>query len=169
MEKAKGKMDLLMLHAKAADFNVTDFIMELINKGLPNEIVTRLQLLGNQIKYIGEQSINIGNIILMKLWDFIKENPNLAVGFAIGLGLATLVGMLINLIPWIGAWLSGIITPIIAIVTIPIGTLKGHRLDKVAKGEPVSDSILEDLITIAKKFWTLIVDIFTAVKDELRD
>lgn len=169
MGNAKAKMDLLMLHSKAENFNVADFITELINKGLPNEMVTRLQLLGSQIKYIGEQSINIGKIILMKLWDFIKENPNLAIGFAIGLGLATLVGMLINLIPWIGTWLSGIVTPIIAVITIPIGTLKGHRLDKVAKGEPVSDSILEDLITIAKKFWTLIVDIFTALKEELRD
>lgn len=169
MGNSKAKIDLLMLHSKAENFNAADFVTELINKGLPNEIVTRLQLLGNQVKYIGKQSINIGKIILMKLWDFINENPNLAVGFAIGLGLATLVGMLINLIPWIGTWLSGIVTPIIAVITIPIGTLKGHRLDKVAKGENVSDSILEDLITIAKKFWTLIVDIFTAVKDELKD
>lgn len=169
MDKVKGKMDLLILESKASSFDEIDFVTDLINKGVSKEIVTRLQLLGSQIKYVGNQSIKIGKIILMKLWDFIKENPNLAVGFAIGLGLATLVGMLISVIPFIGVWLSGIITPIIAIITIPIGTLKGHRLDKVANGEPVSDSILEDLITIAKKFWTLIVDIFTAVKEELRD
>lgn len=169
MENAKAKMDLLMLHSKAENFSVIDFVTELINKGLPNEIVTRLQLLANQVKYIGEQSINIGKIILMKLWEFINENPNLAIGFAIGLGLSVLSGMLLSIIPLIGTWLAGVIAPIVAIITIPVGTLKGQRLDKIAKGEPVSDSILEDLITITKKFWALIVDIFTAVKEELKD
>ena len=43
--------------------------------------------------------------------------------------------------------------------------LRGHRLDKIQKGEAVGDSLMEDLITVAKKFWSFISEIFFAVKD----
>ena len=101
MDKVKGKMDLLILESKASSFDEIEFVTDLINKGVSKEIVTRLQLLGSQIKYVANQSIKIGKIILMKLWDFIKENPNLAIGMAIGLGLAVLAGMLLSIIPFI--------------------------------------------------------------------
>lgn len=165
MDKVKGKMDLLILESKASSFDEIEFVTDLTNKGVSKEIVTRLQLLGSQIKYVANQSIKIGKIILMKLWDFIKENPNLAIGMAIGLGLAVLAGMLLSIIPFIGTWLAGVIAPIFVIIV----AYKGHRLDKIAKGELVSESIVEDTITIVKQFWQLLVDIFSSVKDELRD
>ena len=168
MDKINAKMELLALESRVSQFNELDFITDLTNKGLANEIVTRLQLIGEKVSYIADQSFQIGKIILMKLWDFIKENPNLTIGFAIGLGLAILSGMIVNLVPYIGAWLAGIVTPLVALITIPIGTLKGHRLDKLIKGEIVADSIMEDLITIVKKLWNLLVDIFKTLKDEIR-
>lgn len=168
MDKINAQMELLALEARLSKFNELDFITELTNKGLANEIVTRLQIIGEKVSYVANQSFQIGKIILMKLWDFIKENPNLSIGFAIGLGLALLSGMLVNVVPFIGTWLSGIVTPLVALITIPVGTLRGHRLDKLTKGEIVADSIMEDLITIVKKFWNLLVDIFKTLKDEIR-
>ncbi|MEM5557341.1 hypothetical protein AAHK07_02345 [Aliarcobacter cryaerophilus] len=168
MDKINAQMELLALEARLSKFNELDFITDLTNKGLANEIITRLQIIGEKVSYVANQSFQIGKIILMKLWDFIKENHNLSIGFAIGLGLALLSGMLVNIVPFIGTWLSGIVTPLVALITIPVGTLKGHRLDKLTKGEIVSDSIMEDLITIVKKFWNLLVDIFKTLKDEIR-
>lgn len=128
MDNINAKMELLSLESRLAQFNELDFMSDLTNKGVANEIVTRLQLIGEKVSYIANQSFQIGKIILMKLWDFIKENPNLSIGFAIGLGLAILSGM-------------------IAVV---------------------GDSIIEDLITIVKKFWSLFVDIFKTLKNEIR-
>ncbi len=168
MDKINARMELLALESRVSQFNELDFITDLTNKGLANEIVTRLQLIGEKVSYIADQSFQIGKIILMKLWDFIKENPNLSIGFAIGLGLAILSGMIASVVPIIGTWLSAIVMPLVALITIPVGTLRGHRLDKLAKGEVVGDSIIEDLITIVKKFWSLFVDIFKTLKNEIR-
>ena len=77
-------------------------------------------------------------------------------------------GMIASVVPIIGTWLSAIVMPLVALITIPVGTLRGHRLDKLAKGEVVGDSIIEDLITIVKKFWSLFVDIFKTLKNEIR-
>ena len=52
-KKAESGIDL------SEDFHKPD----LTNKGVSKEIVTRLQLLGSQIKYVANQSIKIGKII----------------------------------------------------------------------------------------------------------
>ena len=69
-------MELLALESRVSQFNELDFITDLTNKGLANEIVTRLQLIGEKVSYIADQSFQIGKIILMKLWDFIKETAS---------------------------------------------------------------------------------------------
>lgn len=169
MNTAQGKMELLVLQAKAEQINEADFIADLVNKGLGADIIARLQILLSKMVYIGDQIIHIGKIILMKLWEFIKENPHMVIGFAIGVGLTGLSSMLIASVPFFGSVLSALITPIVALIVIPIGTLVGHRLDKRANNEITGDSLLEDLITISKKFWQLFTDILSSVQTLLKE
>jgi len=170
MDKVKGQFELLGLQAKAIKLEELEFVTTFTNLGLPQEVITRLQVLFNEVKEMAGQTINIGKIIIMKLIEFIKENSNMAIGLAVGLGLSILSGMLISSIPLIGQGLSLLIAPIIALIIIPVGTLRGHRLDKAINSkEYVGDSLLEDMITIIKKFWTLLVDIFSSVKDSLNE
>ena len=130
MDKVKGQFELLGLQAKAVKLEELEFVTTFTNLGLPQEVITRLQGLFNEVKEIAGQTINIGKIIIMKLMEFVKTNPNMAIGLAVGLGLSILSGMLISSIPFIGQGLSLIITPIVAIIVIPVGILRGHRLDK---------------------------------------
>lgn len=170
MDHAKGQFELLALQAKAAKLEEIEFVTAFTNLGLPQEVITRLQTLFHEVKEIAGQTINIGKIIIMKLIEFVKENPNMAIGLSVGIGLTILSGMLINLIPVIGNWLSTLITPIVALIVIPVGTLRGHRLDKALNDEMyVGDSLIEDIITICKKFWAVLVDIFMAVKDDFME
>ena len=167
MNEAQAKLKLLALESEVNNFDKLDMIVKLTNLGLPQEFITRMQDLFNFTKKIGRQTIHIGKIIIKKLIDFINENPNLTIGLAVGIGLAVLAGMLTSMVPIVGGPLSGIVSSIVATITIPLGVLRGHRLDKVMKGEYVGDSIIEDIVTIAKKFWSLFVDILASLKDIL--
>jgi len=167
MNEAQAQLKLLALESEVNNFDKLDMIVKLTNLGVPQEVITRMQDLFNFTKKIGRQTIHIGKIIIKKLIDFINENPNLTIGLAVGIGLAVLAGMLTSMVPIVGGALSGIISSIVATITIPLGVLRGHRLDKVMKGEYVGDSIVEDIITIAKKFWSLFVDILATLKDIL--
>ena len=70
----------------------------------------------------------------------------------------------------IGQALSVIITPIIALILIPLGILRGHRLDKALNDEEyIGDSLFEDMITIIKKFWMLLIDILSSVGHSLAE
>ena len=143
MTTTQAEFQLIGLQAKALKLKELDFIATFTNLGLPQEVVTRLQGLFHEVKEIAGQAINIGKIIIMKLMEFVQENPNMAIGLAIGIGLSILSGMLISLVPIIGNGLSAIITPIIALIVIPVGILRGHRLDKVLdEKEYVGDSLL---------------------------
>lgn len=167
MTEAQAKLKLLALEATTNDFNKLDMIVKFTNLGLSQEVITRIQDLFDFTKKIGNQTIHIGKIIMKKLINFINENPNLTIGLAVGVGLSVLTGMLISAVPVVGVPLSGIVSSIVGMISIPLGILKGHRLDRVMQGEYVSNSVIEDLITIAKKFWALFVDILESLKDIL--
>lgn len=167
MTEAQAKLKLLALEATTNDFNKLDMIVKFTNLGLSQEVITRIQDLFDFTKKIGNQIIHIGKIIMKKLINFINENPNLTIGLAVGVGLSVLTGMLISAVPVVGVPLSGIVSSIVGMISIPLGILKGHRLDKVMQGEYVSNSVIEDLITVAKKFWALFVDILESLKDIL--
>jgi Zn-dependent protease len=169
MEKVKAEFELLGMQAKAAKLEELEFVTLFTNLGLPQEVITRLQALFYEVKVIAGQTINIGKIILMKLMEFVKENQNMAIGLAIGIGISVLASALAAAVPLFGSFLAGIAFTITALIAIPLGALRGHRLDKVLNGEITGDSLIEDMITIAKKFWALLVDIFSAVKDSLEE
>lgn len=169
MEKVKAEFELLGMQAKAAKLEEVDFIAWLINKGLPPEVVNRLKELFCKIQYIGGQAINIGKIIIMKLMQFVDENQHMVIGMAIGIGISVLASAMAAAVPLIGGLLSGIAFTITAFIVIPLGTLQGHRLDKALNGELTGDSLIADMITIARRFWELFVDIFSTIKDSMEE
>lgn len=159
MVKEKAELDILLLNATSNDINKLDIISEFINRGLPIEIVTRLESLWDMTKTIANDIINVGKIILIKIWEFIKENVNMAIGIAIGVA----IGSLVALVPFFGPFLA----PISMLLGGFIGAVNGEKLDRIAKGEDVSNDsgIIASSIRIAKKFFKLFADIFLALKD----
>jgi len=160
MVKEKAELELFVLDATSNDVNKLDIISDFINKGLPIEIVTRLESLWDMTKTIADEVVSVGKIIIIKIWEFIKENSNLTIGIAVGVA----IGSLINLVPFFGSFLA----PICMLIGGIIGGVNGAKLDRIAQGEDISTNnsgIFENSIYIAKKFFELFADIFISLKD----
>ena len=105
------------------------------------------------------ETIHIGRIIFVKLFDFIKENPNVALGTIVG-------AVFIAFVSWatpIGGLLSLIATFLSAAI--------GGYLDYVNKGGRELNSTLEKVIAGAthttKEFFKLLSEIFKALKGDM--
>lgn len=126
---------------------------ELLDRGLPPEVVTRLQSLWEKTKVIGGEVIAVGKIIVKKIVDFFLANPGLAIGLAIGAAVAALVSASI---PFIGTLLA----PLVAVLT----TLYGYNIQLGGR-----DSMLHSTVKLAVEFFKLLVDIFKAVASYVTD
>ena len=156
LTKAQADLELTLLEAEADSMTSTDLFVWLHNIGLSPEIAGKLHDLIDKTKKIGERVIPIGKIILLKIIEFAKENPHLAIGAAVG----AVVAVLLNEIPFLGA--------LLAPIALALGLLAGYRLDKKEKGEDVASylniaAIAEDIIVIAKKFLDLLVEVFNVM------
>jgi hypothetical protein len=158
LSKSAAILEMFELNSDTSDLDWADVVTLLHSRGAHLELITRLQELWEKTKIIAGEVVNVGRIIVMKIWEFIKSNPNLVLGVVIGAAL----GALVNLIPFIGAFLA----PIAMAIGTTMGALAGHRLDKIADGETVTGAVFEDIITLAKRFFQLLADIFNALSDE---
>ena len=159
MTENVAQMELMVLSNQNKGMKWLDAVVKLTNKDIPAEVVTRLQDLWETTKTISGQVYEVGKILVMKIIEFILANPKMAIGAVLGVA----VGSLVNMIPWVGTMLA----PLAMAIGAFFGAIAGHRLDKLAKGELTSyndSSIFADLITIAKEFWKVIVEIFKALK-----
>lgn len=120
----------------------------LLKKGLPIEVVTRLDDLWEDTKYIAGRVINVGKIIFCRILEFIKSFPHAAIGALVGAA----VGALMNGVPILGMWLAPITTSLGAVV----GAVGGATLD-TGKGD------IQSVIVVAKEFFMMIIDIFNAI------
>jgi hypothetical protein len=135
----------------------------LIESGLSSEVAIRLKDLADITGKVADRAISIGKIILLKIIEFVKAHPNLAIGIAVGAAIGALVGA----VPFLGIYLA----PVVAAISATIGAIAGHRLDKIEQGKTVNVSdditvIAQDLLEIAKHFFKLLIDIFNAVFNE---
>lgn len=158
MTSTEAKLELMILNTDANALDWTDLATLLHRRGAPLELVTRMQELWEKTKVIAGKVVNIGRVIVMKIWEFIKANPHMVLGAVLGAAL----GALVNLVPFIGPLLA----PVAMTIGITLGVLEGHRIDKIAEGQNVNYSIFGDLITAAKRLFQLIADIFMALRDE---
>jgi hypothetical protein len=106
--------DLKLLNEKTIKLDFHEYILDGIERNVPTEILTRMEELWDITKAIGGEIIAIGKIIVMKIFDFLKANPKLAAGLAVG----AIIYFLSNAIPLIGPILAPILATITAIYTL---------------------------------------------------
>lgn len=158
--KERALLELSMLNAEAdppkGNEGVTfaDIVADLLDKGLPQEVVTRLRPVWDSTRQVAGELIHIGKIIVLKIVEFVRANRHLAVGVAVGAA----IGALANLIPWFGSFLATITVPVGAL----IGAALGQRMDQGQNVNP----IVEGAISLAMKFFELLASILTGVWDE---
>ncbi|MEI8237545.1 MAG: hypothetical protein WCG11_10310 [Methylococcaceae bacterium] len=163
LTKAKADLKLNLLNAEAESLSSSDLYMWLIDSGLSSEVAIRLKNFADVTENVTDHAISIGKIVLLKIVDFIKLHPNLAIGIAVGAA----IGALVSLIPFLGVYLA----PVVASISATIGAIAGHRIDKIEQGQTVNTStdiiaIGQDAIEIAKEFFKLLAEIFNAVFNE---
>jgi hypothetical protein len=153
------KMALMTMESKAKQITALDIFNELTSKGLSQEAITALKEISlKTAKDIAGKTIEIGKIILMKIMDFIKENPGLSIGMAIG----GAIGALAIFIPFIGAFIA----PMSIALGVAIGGAIGNQMQNTKEGKLSSGGVageIENAIDIAKKFFNLLKEIFMAI------
>ncbi len=157
---AQANLELFILSSEAEAMSSSDFYAWLKERGLPDEAAIRLKAVAEITAEVGKRVINVGKLILIKIMEFVKAHPNLAIRIAIGAAIGALVGA----IPWIGPFLA----PIATLVGVSVGALAGHRLDKADLGTLQNSGIFaigQDVIEIATAFFKLLVDILTLTLD----
>jgi ElaB/YqjD/DUF883 family membrane-anchored ribosome-binding protein len=132
-------------------------------KDIPSHIVNYILKLYEHTKDVSQEVIHIGRIIILKIMDFIKENPNLSIGMALGAAAGFLAGSFMNVIPFVG----NILQTIAIGMGMFIGAIAGYRLDEMENGKVVIDQtifgVFGDAMQIAKKFFQMLVDIINTV------
>ncbi|WP_201486766.1 hypothetical protein [Pseudomonas sp. OF001] len=146
-----------MLNAEVIDANFEEVMVSRICSGWPPELLTRLEGLWGVTKKIAGESVAIGKIILMKVFEFVESNPKVFVGAAVGAAFSVLVSG----IPFLGA----IIAPYVA----AIGALTGAAAGAAMQNPKADGSIESGLITLAENFFGLFFAIFKAIKIHLND
>ena len=152
---AQANLELAILNAEAESMSSSDFYAWLKGLGLSDEAAIRLKGVAEVTAEVGKRVINVGKMIVMKIIEFVKAHPNMAIGIAIGAA----IGALVNTVPLIGPFLA----PIVTILGVAVGALAGHRLDKAATGQPQNSGLVaigQDVIEIASAFFKLLIDIF---------
>ena len=155
LTEQQGLFELTLLNAETSNKQFDDFVVMGLSRGIPPEIITRLQSLWVATKSIAGEIVEIGKIIVQKIFDFIKANPTLSLGLAIGAA----VGVLVAGIPFLGPLLA----PLIASLSMLYGAAVGASIDS---GSNSSDPMYL-AIELAKKFFELLKEIFLAVKDHI--
>jgi hypothetical protein len=143
-------LDVSIMNAEVSEASFTDIYIDLSEKGLPIEIITRLEGIWNKTKVIGGHAVQIGKIIVMKIIDFMRNNSGLALGLAIGAAISAIIGM----IPFIGHYLQELTQPLV----ITLSALCGYQFE-------TGNSIFESAMTLAKNFFQLFADIFNTIKE----
>lgn len=141
LNSEQAMLEFTLLNAETTGQSFDDVVLEGLQRGIPPEMLTRMKSLWEQTKQIGNEVIEVGKIIVMKIIEFLKANPKLAASLAIGAA----VYLLAHTIPLIGPLLAPLLAAVAAIYAF--GTLTS----------------LDDVIKMAKEFFALIVSIFNAV------
>jgi hypothetical protein len=141
MHEEQALLEVSMLNAETVGHRFEDVVVDGIGSGIPPEVLTRMKELWEKTKVIGNEVIEVGKILIMKIIEFLKAHPKLAASLAVGAA----VYLLSHAIPIIGPLLAPLLAAVSAIYTF--GTV----------------SSLDEAIDMAKKFFQLLVDVFNAL------
>jgi uncharacterized membrane protein len=163
MTRPQAALELALWQAEADSMSSSDLYVWLRDCGLPPEVAIRLKDLINVTKQIAGKAISLGKVIVIKLIEFVKAHPNMAVGIALGAMLSSLI----TSVPFFGPLLAPVLVPL----GIAVGAIAGHRFDMAAGGRMSGTigivEITQDLIEIARLFFQLFIDTVLALSDEV--
>src|SRR5689334_4030404 len=113
---AQANLKLALWNAEAEPVKSSELYIQLQQLGLPEEVVSRLhEILNYTNKFVG-RVFSIGNIVLIKIIEFVKAHPFLVVGAGIGAVVCSAIASLITSIPFLGQLLA----PVAAMLGITI-------------------------------------------------
>ena len=147
----QGLFELTLMNSETSDYSFDTMVVEAIHRGLPPEVITRLKELWEKTKVVAGEVIAVGKIIVQQILEFIKSNPKLSIGMAVGAAVA----VLISGIPILGPLLA----PIAAVVSMVYFAGVGALIDKGDYSGSLSAAVIE----LATKFFELLKSIFNAV------
>ncbi len=84
---AQANLELAILNAESESMSSSDFYAWLKEMGLPDEVAIRLKGVAEITAKVERRVINVGKIVLVKIIEFVKAHPNMAVGIAVGAAL----------------------------------------------------------------------------------
>jgi len=147
----QGLLELTLLNAEMGSDAFDDVVVEGIKRKIPTEILSRLHALWDVTKTIAGELVAVGKIIVKEIFSFLKANPKLTVGMALGAAVAALAGG----IPFIGSLLE----PLTNLLFITYGGGVGAAIEKGdVSGDPFSA-----VAHLAQEFFTLLANIFNAI------
>ena len=155
LKPEQAMFELMLMNAEASSAQFDDVAVEALHRGIPPELVTRFKELWEQTKFVAGEVVAIGKIIVMQIIEFLKQNPKLTVGMALGAAVSALVGG----VPLIGPLLQPQATLIASLYGAGVGAA-------MAKGD-YSDSPMSAAIALAEKFFELLKSILNSVADRL--
>lgn len=159
----QAQFEMALLNAEAESTPGSNLYLWLRESGLPSEVAIRIQSLVDTTAEVAGKFYSIGKIVVIKIIEFVKAHPNMAIGMAVGAS----VGALTSMIPLLGPYLA----PLSIAIGATIGAVAGHRSDKMDKGQTFNTDVIgiaQDLLEIAKEFFKLLIDIFNAVFTQAR-
>jgi hypothetical protein len=155
LKPEQGMFELSLMNAEASSAQFDDVAVEALNRGLPPELVTRFKEMWEQTKVIAGEIVAIGKIIVRQIIEFLRQNPKLTVGMALGAAVAALIGG----IPVIGP----LLLPLAALIATLYGAGVGAAMEK---GDN-SGSPLSAAIALAEAFFELLKNILNSVANYL--
>lgn len=147
----QGLYELTLLNAESASARFDDVVVEGIRRGIPPELLTRLQGLWETTKTIAGEIVAVGKIIVEQIFQFLKENPKLTLGIALGAAVSALIAS----VPFFG--------PLLAPLSTTVATLYGAGAGASMEVGDSSVSPFNAATALANKAFELIKRIFNAI------
>ncbi len=149
----QGMFELSLMNAEASSAQFDDVVVEALNRGIPPELVTRLKEVWEKTKVIAGEIVAIGKIIVRQIIEFLRQNPKMTIGMALGAAVAVLIGG----IPFIGPLLQPLATLIAAVYGAGVGAAMENGDNS---GSPLSAAI-----ALAEKFFELLKNILNSIAE----
>jgi len=153
---AQANFKMALWQVDADSMSSSELYAWLVDTGLPHEVTIRLHELVTYTKKVGSKVIAVGKIVLIKILEFVKAHPFLVIGAGIGAVVGAAVASLITAVPILGQLLAPVAMAL-GITITAIGTVAGHRLDKLFQG------VGEDIFEIAQEFFKLLHDVYNTL------
>jgi hypothetical protein len=141
-----------LINAEASGKPFEEVVVDAVERGIPIEIVARLQELWDVTKDVGGELVEIGKIIVREIVAFLKAHPKLTSGLAIAAAVTFLVGA----IPFLGPLLQPLVLALGMLVMGGTGAVLDEGTQPIAP--------LTVAIALAQVFFDLMVNIFVALK-----